>query len=155
MLIEAAVPEIEERANEVLGRMTDHQMSVRLELQRQKRSGVGTVETLDIRISDAAGTRDYELFSGGEAFRINFALRIALSRLLARKAGTELRLLIIDEGFGSQDVTGRETLVTVLNAIRQDFEKVLVVTHIEELQDAFSYQLRIEKRPGGSVIVRG
>lgn len=154
MLIESAVPEIEDRANEILGRMTDHQMSVRLDLERQKKSGVGTIETLDIRIADSAGTRDYELYSGGEAFRINFALRIALSHLLARKAGTELRLLILDEGFGSQDTAGRETLVTVLNAVRQDFEKVLVVTHIQDLRDAFSYQIRIEKTPEGSVLVR-
>ena len=36
-------------------------------------------ETLDIMISDAAGVRrEYEIFSGGEAFRVNFAIRLAL-----------------------------------------------------------------------------
>ena len=40
-----------------------------------------------------------ELFSGGEAFRINFALRIALSKMLARRAGARLRTLVIDEQF--------------------------------------------------------
>jgi len=44
-------------------------------------------ETLDILISDGAGTRDYEMFSGGEAFRVNFAIRLALSRVLAHRAG--------------------------------------------------------------------
>ena len=57
-------------------------------------------ETLDILISDAAGKREYEMFSGGEAFRINFAIRMALSRVLAQRAGARLRMLVIDEGFG-------------------------------------------------------
>ena len=154
MLIEAAIPEIEDQANMLLGRMTDNQMTLRLELTRERKTGKGSIETLDILIGDAMGTRDYELFSGGEAFRINFALRIALSTLLTRRAGTQLRLLIIDEGFGSQDTVGRETLVTVLNAIRQEFDKVLVITHIQELKDAFSYQIRIEKKSGTSVLIR-
>ena len=34
------------------------------------------IETLDIAITDQAGKRPYELFSGGEAFRVNFAIRI-------------------------------------------------------------------------------
>ena len=28
-------------------------------------------ETLDIQISDSSGLRDYEMYSGGEAFRVN------------------------------------------------------------------------------------
>ena len=59
-------------------------MHLTLETQRDTRGG-NVVETLDIRISDTIGTRNYELFSGGEAFRINFALRIALSKMLARR----------------------------------------------------------------------
>ena len=50
----------------------------------------GIHETLEIYISDEVGTRNYELYSGGEAFRVNFALRLALSRLLARRAGSKL-----------------------------------------------------------------
>jgi exonuclease SbcC len=65
-------------------------------------------ETLNIKIFEGHGTRDYEMFSGGEAFRIDFAIRIALSRLLARRAGAPLPTLIIDEGFGTQDTDGIE-----------------------------------------------
>ena len=57
------------------------------------------------------GTRNYELFSGGEAFKVNFAVRVALSRLLARRSGAKLETLIVDEGFGSQDEASRERLV--------------------------------------------
>ncbi len=46
------------------------------------------------------------MFSGGEAFRVNFAIRLALSEVLAQRAGARLQTLVIDEGFGSQDALG-------------------------------------------------
>jgi exonuclease SbcC len=90
------------------------------------------------------------MFSGGEAFRINFAIRIAISKVLARRAGAQLQTLIIDEGFGSQDEQGRERLIEAINSIREDFEKVIVITHIEALKDAFPVRIEVEKLPDGS-----
>jgi exonuclease SbcC len=152
MIIEAVIPEIEAAANILLMRMTDGRMHVRLETQREKVTG-GMAETLDIQISDELGTRNYELYSGGEAFRINFALRIALSQLLARRAGARLRTLFIDEGFGTQDTQGRERLVEAINAIQSDFDRILVITHISELKDAFPTRIHIQKGNAGSEIV--
>ena len=151
MLIDTAIPELDEHANELLTRMTDGRMHVKLEMQRPRRGG-GMAETLDIKISDELGTRSYELYSGGEAFRINFALRIALSRLLARRAGAKLQTLVIDEGFGSQDADGRDRLVDAIKAIQDDFEKILVITHIAELKDVFPVRIEVSKTPSGSVI---
>ena len=151
LIIENAIPEIQEETNRLLARMTDNAMQVSIETVRDKKTG-GTAETLDIRISDDMGTRRYELFSGGEAFRINFALRIALSKLLARRAGARLQTLIIDEGFGTQDGKGREKLVEAIDSIRDDFEKILVITHIDELKDAFPTRIEITKDSTGSQI---
>ena len=151
MIIEAAIPEIEFEANRLLARMTDGRMHVRFETQRETLKG-DTVETLDINIADELGTRSYELFSGGEAFRVNFAIRIALSKLLARRAGAQLQMLVIDEGFGTQDTEGRERLVEAINSIQEDFSRILVITHIEELKDAFPVRIEVEKTPAGSQI---
>lgn len=150
MLIENALPEIEREANQLLGRMTEQQMHVSLETQRDTKKG-DPLETLDIRIADGLGTRDYSLYSGGEAFRVNFALRIALSKLLAHRAGASLKTLVIDEGFGTQDGKGRERVVEAINAVSDDFERVLVITHIQELKDLFDTQIEISKGPQGSV----
>ena len=151
MIIEAAIPEIEETANALLTRMTNGRMHVRFETQREKVTG-GVAETLDIQISDELGTRSYELYSGGEAFRINFAIRIALSQLLSRRAGARLRTLVIDEGFGTQDAQGRERLVEAINAIQSDFDRLLVITHIDELKDAFPARIQVTKTQQGSQI---
>lgn len=153
LIIETAIPEIEEEANRMLARMTDNRMSVKMETQRELKTKEGKlVETLDINIGDELGTRRYEMYSGGEAFRIDFALRIALSKLLARRAGAPLPTLIIDEGFGSQDSSGREKLVEAINSIQGDFEKIMVVTHIEELKDAFPVRIEVTKTAEGSMI---
>lgn len=149
MIIETAIPELEAEANELLARMTDGRMTLRLTTQREKVSG-GVAETLDIEIADELGTRGYEMYSGGEAFRINFAIRIALSKMLARRAGAHLRTLFIDEGFGSQDDDGRNKLVDAINKIQADFDMILVITHIEELRDSFPVHITVEKTANGS-----
>jgi exonuclease SbcC len=151
MVIETAIPEIEQEANQLLGRMTDGRMHVRFDTQREKKSG-GAMETLDIRIADELGTRDYATFSGGESFRVNFAIRLALSRLLARRAGAQLRTLIIDEGFGTQDAHGRERLVQAINIVQEEFDLLLVITHIDELKDAFPARIEVTKLSDGSVV---
>lgn len=149
MIIESAIPEVETEANRLLARMSEGRMSLRLETQREKVTG-GVAETLDIIISDELGARPYEMYSGGEAFRANLALRIAISKLLARRAGAQLQTLIIDEGFGSQDAQGRALVVEAINSIQDDFQRILVITHIEELRDLFPARIDVVKTPAGS-----
>lgn len=144
LIIESAIPQLQDDANEILGRLTDYQMHLRLELDE------GTSERLEIRIADALGTRDYKTFSGGEAFRIDFALRIALSRLLARRSGAPLPVLFIDEGFGSQDRSGQERMTEAIQSIQDDFEKIIVITHIEQMKNAFPVRIEVSKNGGGS-----
>ena len=153
LLIETALPELEDDANDLLGRMTNGVMTLRLETQRQTQSG-STVETLEVIISDVQGTRAYEMYSGGEAFRINFALRIALSKLLARRAGAEVPVLFIDEGFGSQDEEGRERLIEAISALWNDpaFHDglILVITHIDDIRNQFDTRIDVTKTDNGS-----
>ena len=149
MIIESVLPELEATANELLGKMTAGRMNVRFETQRQTQAG-NVSETLDLRINDEIGERAYEMFSGGEAFRINFAVRIALSKLLAHRAGARLQTLFVDEGFGTQDAQGRERLVEAIQAIEQDFERIFIITHIDELRDAFPARIEVTKTPTGS-----
>lgn len=152
LLIEQAVPEIEEHANALLDRLTGGEMRVSFETQRQLKSRDELTETLDISIADREGERPYDNYSGGEQFRVNFAIRLALSQLLARRAGARLQTLVIDEGFGSQDPIGRQRLVEAINTIQDDFACVLVITHIEELKDAFPSRIEVTKGLTGSHI---
>ena len=155
LLIEQALPEIEEQTNITLGRLSNNTMSVQFITQREFKdtSREDKKETLDIRISDGSGARDYEMFSGGEAFRVDFSIRLALSRVLAQRAGARLQTLVIDEGFGNQDAQGRQRLIEAINIVREDFAKILVITHLEELKEVFPTRIEVEKTPLGSTLV--
>jgi len=149
IIIENVVPQLVADANELLCRLTAGQMQVAI--VTRSTSGRGEPqETLEILLSDQMGTRRYELYSGGEAFRANFAVRIALSRLLAQRAGAKLQTLVLDEGFGTQDSQGRERLVDAIHAVAGDFERILVITHIDDLKEAFAYRVEVTKDEKGS-----
>ena len=151
MLIETVVPRLENETNDLLGRLTDNQMNIRLETQRERASGQGEPrETLEILVDDRGQSRSYEMLSGGEAFRVNLALRIALSKVLAQRIGAPLPTLFIDEGFGTQDTVGRERILDVINTIGDDFEKVLVITHFDDLKDGFTVRINVQKDESGS-----
>lgn len=154
LLIEQALPQIEAKANDLLDRLSNGTMSIRFATQAEykdkKRDDLK--ETLDILISDGAGLRDYEMYSGGEAFRVDFAIRLALSEVLAGRKGARLQTLVIDEGFGSQDALGRQRLIEAINTVKPDFEKILVITHLDELKDAFPTRIEVEKTERGSTV---
>lgn len=151
LIIENSVPAIEAIANELLGLMSSGQMAVNLVTQREKKTG-GLSETLDIVINDGMGAREYSTFSGAERFKVDLALRIAISEFLAQRAGSSVETLVIDEGLGALDPDGRNKFIEAINAIRGRFKKILVVTHLEELKDAFPSRLQVEKTPQGSVV---
>ncbi len=152
LLVEEAIPALEARANDLLDKLSSGNMSVRFDTQKELKSKDEKRETLDIIITDPAGTRAYEMFSGGEAFRVNFAIRLALSHLLTQRAGAKLQTLVIDEGFGSQDSDGRQRLIEAINQVKSDFEKIIVITHLEEFKDAFPARIEVEKTPQGSSV---
>jgi len=122
-------------------------MSLSLEMVRPTQKGRDK-ETLEIYIGDSSGTRSYETFSGGEAFRINFALRVAISKFIANRSGAQLRTLVVDEGFGTQDKDGLDQFVQVINTIKDDFDKILAITHVEELKERFPVRIEVTKEPG-------
>jgi exonuclease SbcC len=151
LLIEEAIPEIEAEANTLLSRLTDNTAQLLIDPIRDLKNG-GIKETLDIKISDQVGIRSYEMFSGGEAFRIDFALRIALSKLLARRSGAMLQTLIIDEGFGSQDDDGLALIMDCLYKIQDDFSKIIIVSHLPSMKDQFPVHFNIMKNSQGSFV---
>ena len=147
LIIEETLPEIEDRTNELLRELTDERMSVLIASQRDTQAG-GTKETLEITVRDDLGVyRPYETYSGGEAFRVNFALRIALSEILAWRSSARIQTLVIDEGFGTQDSEGIANLVDVIRRIRTKFEKILVISHLQAIKDAFPVRIEVEKDP--------
>ena len=158
LMIENVLPQLEIETNQLLSRLSANQLHVQFVTQRAGKSGKASkknaklIDTLDILIADARGTRAYETYSGGEAFRINFAIRLALAKLLAQRAGAALQLLIVDEGFGTQDAEGCDRLIAAINAIASDFACILTVTHMPHLKEAFQARIEVNKTQQGSQV---
>lgn len=156
LMIENVLPQLEAQTNHLLARLSANQLHVQFVTQkstkRRSKKNAKLIDTLDILIADARGTRSYETYSGGEAFRINFAIRLALAKLLAQRAGAALQLLIVDEGFGTQDAEGCERLIAAINAIAPDFACILTVTHMPHLKEAFQARIEVNKTQQGSQI---
>lgn len=138
---------IEAEANRVLERLpTASGTTFRVELRTQrplKGDASALRETLDILVSDRQQQREYLTFSGGEQWRVSFALRWALARLLAGRRGAESRLLVIDEPDGL-DAGGMDGLAAVLREEQGGFEKILLVSHSPLLATAFEQVVEVE-----------
>jgi len=152
LMLEIILPQIEAEANRILATLSNYQLNVRFITQKAGKKVDKVIDTLEIEIADSRGTRPYETYSGGEVFRINFAIRLALSRIIAQRLGGTLQTLIIDEGFGTQDSEGCDRLLSAINAIAPDFACILVITHIPQLREAFSTLIEVIKTESGSKI---
>jgi DNA repair protein SbcC/Rad50 len=161
LVIENILPQLEAESNQILSKLSNNQFHVQFITQkatkgsRTKKASIKTakfIDTLDIVIGDANGTRSYETYSGGEAFRINFSIRLALAKLLSQRAGTPLQMLIVDEGFGTQDREGCDRLIAAIEAISADFACILTVTHMPQFREAFQTRIEVHKTNQGSQI---
>ncbi|MGE5594158.1 MAG: AAA family ATPase [Betaproteobacteria bacterium] len=152
LIVENAVPEIERLANDMLGKMAGGRLAVRLDTQVEGKSTGTMQEVLRITVLDGGLERPYQTYSGAERFMVDLALRVALSKFLAHRAGAEIRLFVLDEGLGACDQGNRHAVMNAIQAVAQEFGKTLVITHIAELQDALPQRIEVTKGPEGSKV---
>jgi DNA repair protein SbcC/Rad50 len=162
LIVENVLPQVEVEANNILSRLSNNQFHIQFITQKHTKKATKSkkeslknaklIDTLEISIGDANGTRPYENYSGGEAFRINFSIRLALAKLLSQRAGVPLQMLVIDEGFGTQDQEGCERLIAAITAISNDFACVLAVTHMPQFKEAFHTRIEVSKTASGSQV---
>jgi len=141
LIIENSVPELERISNDILSQMSNGSHSLRFETQRDLKSKDGVAETLDIIVNDWAGSRPYETYSGGEQTRISLAIRFALSELLANRAGSKVEFVIGDEILSDQSPEFREMTIESIKNLEGRFKKILIISHIPEIQAAFDQQI--------------
>lgn len=150
LIMENALPDVEDLGNELLGRLTGGRISIRFETQKEAKTTGKVSDTLDIIVSDELGERPYEGWSGAERFDVDLSIRLAISKFLAKRAGARIETLIIDEGASCLDAQGREHFIQAINEIAKEFKLVLCITHIDELKERFPQQLVVSKTPEGS-----
>jgi DNA repair protein SbcC/Rad50 len=93
------------------------------------------------------------VLSGGEEDVANLVLRLAISQMIAERAGQPLSLLALDEIFGSLDESRRQHVVSLLRRLGDRFPQVILITHIEQVREGLDRVIRVEYDParGASV----
>ena len=95
------------------------------------------------------------VISGGEEDIANLALRLAISQMIAERAGQPLSLLVLDEIFGSLDEERRAAVVELLRGLADRFPQVILITHIDTVRDGFDRIIRVGFDPArGAAVVR-
>ncbi len=142
LVYEGVVAELEADATSVLSTLSGGRLSLRLATARETKRGT-SVDTLDFVVCDGEEERSYEALSGGERMRVDVALRVGLARLLARRSGAPISMLVVDESFSSLDPEGIAATVECLGALAEEIPLVLAVTHTPAIAEAFPVRIRV------------
>ncbi len=147
------VPEIENEASKILRELSDGRMDIHFRFGRKTKSGK-TTEELIIEVVDVQQDKSYPIggrYSGGERMRVNLALRLGVSEVIAKRSGYKGRMetLVIDEGFGALDEQGRKGMIEILRMLKGRFKKVIIISHVEDVKEAFEFKLWVMKPPYG------
>lgn len=96
------------------------------------------------------------VISGGEEDLANLVLRLAISQMIAERAGQSFSLLILDEVFGSLDEARRHNVVELLRRLHDRFEQVVLITHIESVREGLDrvISVRYDDEAGISRVVQ-
>ena len=124
-------PDLSERASDFLAALTDGRYN-ELEID----------EEYDVSIVEDGLAKP--VISGGEEDVANLALRLAISQMVAERAGQPLSLLVLDEIFGSLDEYRRRSVIELLRALADRFPQVILITHIDSVREGVDRVLRVE-----------
>ncbi len=94
------------------------------------------------------------VISGGEEDLAYLVLRLAISQMIAERAGQSFSLLILDEVFGSLDESRRHNVVELLRGLHDRFEQVILISHIDSVRDGLDrvITVRYDEDRGSSVV---
>ena len=129
----------------LLGYANKHlsELSGRYRLQRIPDSLALQVVDLDM----LGETRSVHLLSGGESFLVSLSLALGLSSLSSNRM--KIESLFIDEGFGSLDIDTLRVAMDALEQLQTQGRKIGVISHVQEMTEHISTQIRVVKVNNG------
>lgn len=144
MILDNAVDAITDEANAILGKL-GAAYTVRLTTDKTTKGGK-VKDSLEVLVDEGGLERAVESFSGGEQYRVNIALRLALAATLAAQSGGRPDFLLVDE---PTDLDG-EGMVALAQTLTTLGQQVLLVTHHDALADEFPQTIYVERDSAAS-----
>jgi exonuclease SbcC len=141
-VISRVVPSLSATASDLLSQLTDG-----------KYGGMRLDEEYEMFLYDQGEEHPLERFSGGESDLANLCLRLAISRMIMERSGSQMNFLVLDEIFGSQDQARKRNILETLGQLQKQFRQILLITHIEDVKDSVSAVLKVTENEDGSSAV--
>ncbi|WP_114906746.1 AAA family ATPase [Ornithinimicrobium murale] len=150
MVLAGVVTELNTEANAIMDATGTDGLRVRVSTQKTNAKG-GTSEAVMVYAVTSGGEADFATLSGSEKFRVALSIRLGLARCIARRTGTPVRTIVLDEGWGALDEPTRQAVSGVLASLTGQFG-VLTVSHVDDVKASFPYQVKVDASTGTSLV---
>ena len=137
MILNKAVPLINSEIRKILSNIANFEVFLEVDTE---------AHDLSIFIDDGTSRRRVELGSGMEKTLTALTIRSALSNISLLPT---CNLFVIDEGFGTLDSENINHMNMLLGYLKSKFENVLIISHIESMQDITNNVININKNEKG------
>jgi exonuclease SbcC len=119
-------PQIQDTASQIMANLSESRFT-----------GLEITEEYDIYLTSQDGNIwESHMLSGGEKVRANFALRLALTRLISERTGTPIQYLILDEIFAAQDPAHQHRIIDILKTIQAYYPQIFLISHVGSIGDS-------------------
>lgn len=153
VILDNIVADLMAKTNNWLSQFSYDPMYIKILTQKTDSKG-NTKDTFDIEIHNKHGVCEFEALSGGESFKVAFAMRLALSEMHAIKSGVSNHLLLLDEVSTALDKHGIEVFTQVIRVLEKKHMKILVISHDDNLKEEFSSIVTVKRFGATSTIAQ-
>jgi DNA repair exonuclease SbcCD ATPase subunit len=131
---------LSERCNQILSQITDFTVEFVFDEDIKIYTITKGVNDMSIRLSASLG-------SGFQKFLLDMILRIVLTRI---SNISNPNILFVDEGFGCLDKENFSNVCACLTKLKDNFDAMIVITHIPELQSYMDQMMAVSVDDGFS-----
>ncbi|KAA0573432.1 SMC family ATPase [Azospirillum sp. Sh1] len=152
-ILETVTPVLNDRANDYAQRLADGK--VKIEFATVTRLKDGTLaERFSVNVENDEGAGAYHGQSSGESRKIDLAIALAMSDLVAARASKPIDLFVADEIAESLDPTAVERVVGLLQDKAKERGTILCISHAD-MRDLIPDIVTVQKTAAGSQIIDG
>jgi exonuclease SbcC len=151
LLVDNAMPQLEQIAAEMLDKLTGGRFAVRFPTQKTNKDG-STAEKNSILVWDGERERDVLTYSGGEKRMLQTVIRLAVAEWTARLKGLRPDHLRIDEALDALDGENSTRLLDLLRSLESRYEKIIIITHDAAIAERLPGRIRLTKHFGGVTV---
>lgn len=150
MILAGVVDELNAEANIVMSETGDDGLTVQVSTKKVTAKGEATERVTVYAVTAAGKLRSFTALSGSEQFRVSLAIRLGLAKCIARRTGTPVQMIVLDEGWGNLDEPSRRDVAAVLKRIAASGFRVITISHVEDVKDSFTHVVQVSSATGTS-----